>query len=249
MDSFIVPNFESAILGIAQAYGPYQYWTENLLPGMNPDATWRALMIMACLKDTLVIQPARRLLNSKDSRVRSWACFALGQLKDETSLDKLVSLNAHPSRRVRVHAWAAIQSIRGVEEKERIFHAEIWSTKPLILISEDSERMRENLSNSLIQMGFRVKTASSEVQTTRLAYQLKPDAIITDNQKGRDNLSGLNMTWDICRKAALRETILFMLTMDEVEPAFLWSGGDYFLSKKRFSMKKLVQLIQEYMVR
>lgn len=249
MEAFTKPKFEKAILGIAQAYGPYQFWTDNLLPGMNPDATWRALMIMVCLKDTLVIQPARTLLDSTDSRVRAWACFALGQLKDEASLYKLLSLNADPSRRVRVHAWTAIQAIRGIEEKERYLHATIQSTQPLILISEDSKHMRENLTNLLIPMGFRVKTASSEVQTTRLAHQLKPDAIITDNQKGRDNLSGLNMVWDICRKAALRETILFMLTADNVEPVFLWNGGDYFLSKKRFSLEKLVQVIQEYMIR
>jgi len=249
MDVFINPKFEKAILGIAQAYGPYQFWTDNLLPGMNPDATWRALMILACLKDTLVIQPARRLLDNADSRVRAWACFALGQLKDEESLDKLLSMNVDPSRRVRVHAWSAIQAVRGIEEKERFLHASIQSSRPLILISEDSERMRENLTNLLSPMGFQVKTAGSEVQTTRLAFTSRPDAIITDNQKGRDNLSGLNMVWDICRKAALRETILFMLTADDVEPAFLWNGGDFFLSKNRFNIVELVQVIQEYMIR
>ena len=249
MEAFKKPKFEKAILGIAQAYGPYQFWTDNLLPGMNPDATWRALMIMACLKDTLVIKPARALLNSTDSRVRAWACFALGQLKDEESLDKLLSMNVDPSRRVRVHAWSAIQAVRGIEEKERFLHASIQSAQPLIMISEDSEHSRKNLSNLFDQMGFRVETARSEVQTTRMSFDIKPDAIITDNQKFRDNLSGLNMVWDICRKAALRETILFMLTADDVEPAFLWNGGDYFLSKKRFSLTELIQVVQEYMIR
>jgi hypothetical protein len=34
-------QFDRAILGIAQAYGPYKFWLENLFPGFNPDATWR----------------------------------------------------------------------------------------------------------------------------------------------------------------------------------------------------------------
>jgi hypothetical protein len=40
-----------------------------------------------------------------------------------------------------------------------------------------------------------------------------------------------------------------MLTADEVEPAFLWNGGDYFLSKLRFDLRKLIGVVQEYMVR
>jgi hypothetical protein len=52
-------RLQKAILGIAQSYDPYQFWTDNLLPGMNPDATWRALMVVACLKDKLFIKPAR----------------------------------------------------------------------------------------------------------------------------------------------------------------------------------------------
>jgi len=63
------------------------------------------------------------------------------------------------------------------------------------------------------------------------ALLLKPLAIVTDNQKGRDNLSGLNMTWDICRIPELRETVLFMLSADYVEVAFLWGGGDCFIHK------------------
>ncbi len=55
------------------------------------------------------------------------------------------------------------------------------------------------------------------------------------------------MTWDICRHPELRETVLFMLTADFVEGVFLWNGGDYFLSKFRFSVTELVQVANEYL--
>lgn len=242
------PRLEKAILGIAQSYGPYQFWTDNLLPGMNPDATWRALMVVACLKDPLFVKPVRSLLDSTDSRVRAWACLALGQLNDAPSIEKLLRMNADPSWRVRVHSWLAVQAIRGVEDRERYLHATQDMGSPLILVSDDTPSVRKILSDYLVSLGFRIETATTEAQTIRLARKLRPDAILTDNQKGRDNLSGLNMTWDICRNRFLRETILFMLTADEVEPAFLWNGGDYFLSKG-FDLRKLIEVVQEYMVR
>jgi CheY-like chemotaxis protein len=248
MDTFANPKFGKAILGIAQAYGNIDFWTQNLAPGMNADATWRALLLIGILKDIQFSQFARSLLISSDSRVRAWACFALGQMKDESALEQIYAMNADPSNRVRVHAWQAVQALVGPEESARHFPIRIPPSQSLILISEDYEGNRTVLSELHRKLGFRVRTASSEQETLELACELRPQAIITDNQKGQDNLSGLNMTWDICRRSELRESVLFMLSADFIEPVFLWSGGDCFLSKyNAATFESLTEIVIEYL--
>jgi CheY-like chemotaxis protein len=247
MDIFTKPTFGKAILGIAQAYGDPGFWFENLAPHMNPDATWRALLVVGALKDIRLADRIRKLLVSSDSRVRAWACFALGQMKDESSVNQIYAMNADPSNRVRVHAWQAVQAIVGPEESARHFPIHIPTWESLILISEDSKTMQATLSDLLREMRFKVRVASSEQETIDLALKLKPQAIITDNQKEADNLSGLNMTWDLCRRPELRETIIFMLTADFIEPIFLWSGGDCFLSKQESKLNDLAAVILEYL--
>ena len=247
MDTFVNPKFGKAILGIAQAYGDFGFWIENLAPGTNPDATWRALLVVGAMQNSWLSTITRRLLVSPDSRVRAWACFALGQMKDESALEQIYAMNADLSNRVRIHAWQAVQSIVGPEESARHFPIRIPTAESLILISEDSEKMQTTLSNLYSKMGFHTRVASSEQETVELARKVKPHAIITDNQKGKDNLSGLNMTWDLCRQPELRETIIFMLTADFVEPIFLWNGGDCFLSKYKATPEDLANVVMEYL--
>ena len=55
------------------------------------------------------------------------------------------------------------------------------------------------------------------------------------------------MTWDLCRHPELRETIIFMVSADFIEPIFLWSGGDYFLSKYGSTLEDLAQVAVEYL--
>jgi CheY-like chemotaxis protein len=245
MDMFTNPRFCEGILGIAQAHGPLGFWIQNLAPGMNPDATWRALMVVGALKDNRFETAVRELLVSPDSRVRAWACFALGQMRAEAALKQICALNSDTSLRVRVHASQAVQAMVGPEEAARHFPVRIPTSRRLVLISEDSRRFQTTLSELCSRMGFHVKTASSERETMALASALRPQAIITDNQKGKDNLSGLNMTWDLCRQADLHETIIFMLTADFVEPPFLWNGGDCFASKL-LGLENLAHAIIEY---
>ena len=251
MNNFANPTFGKAVLGIAQAYGNPVFWLENLAPHMNPDATWRALMVAGALKDSGLADTVRRFLVSPDSRVRAWACFALGQMKEEGALNQIYAMNADPSNRVRIHAWQAVQAIVGPEESARQFPIHVPNWENLILISDDSEKMQAILSDLCRKMRFQVKVASSEQETIDLALKLKPQAIITDNQKRSenrvDNLSGLNMTWDLCRKPELRETVIFMLTADFIEPIFLWNGGDYFLSKHGATLDELAHVVLEYL--
>jgi hypothetical protein len=115
------------------------------------------------------------------------------------------------------------------------------------LVSSDAPEAQARLGIQVKERRCRIGYAPTERETVDAALRLKPLAIVTDNQKGRDNLSGLNMTWDICRLPELRETILFMLTEDRVEPAFLWNGGDWFIHKRGLPGAMLAKPIEEYL--
>lgn len=240
------PHLEKSILGIAQAYGPYKFWLENLFPGANPDATWRALMVISALRDKAFVDQVLALLKSQDSRVRAWACYYLGAIGHDPASDKIFGLTNEPSPRVRHQARQALAILQPGHEAAQA-HRRLDHIGFRILISEDSPQGREQLSLLLHQRGFHTDSAATEQDTITLATKNKPEVIITDNQKSRDNLSGLNMTWDICKNPVLRETILIMLTADEVEPMFLWQGGDFFLNKHRLGGARLGQVLEMYM--
>jgi CheY-like chemotaxis protein len=250
MDIWKDPAFDKSILGIAQAYGPYEFWTQNLQPGMNPEAAWRGLLVVAALKDRKFAPNARNLLGSADSRVRAWACFALAHLKDETALEQILVLREDPAPRVRFHARRAAQHISGkpVPPGRPLYgHGHMGvHAGPLILVSDDDPEAGKRMLGIFGAKGYRVTQTFTESETLANALRLKPQAIITDNQKGGDNLSGLNMTWDLCRNPQLRETVVFMHTADLVEIAFLWNGGDWFIRK--LAREDLGKQVAEYLL-
>lgn len=248
MKAFVTPKFRKEISGIAESYGGINFWLENLNPIANPDAIWRALLYIGCIRLSGYEDVIRSLMVHKDSRVRAWACFALGQLEDDFSIEQIRAMNADPSNRVRIHAWQAIQVLVGPEQSSRIFPIRMLHGESPILISEDSQGMGKYLSSLLSKLGFPILVSTNSKDTLSMALRYKPRAIITDNQKGYDNLSGLNMVWDLCRITDLRETVLFMLTADNIEPIFLWSGGDYYLSKINRDIEKLVKVVNEYLL-
>ena len=61
------------------------------------------------------------------------------------------------------------------------------------------------------------------------------------------SFSGLNMTWALCRSTELRESVIFMLSADFIDPIFLWNGGDCFLSKFNATVEDLVRVAIEYL--
>jgi CheY-like chemotaxis protein len=230
---------DKGILGIAQAYGPYRFWLENLIPDSTPDATWRGLMVVAALRDKAFCDQAIELLKSHDSRVRAKACYYLGNIQHTPASNNLFALTCDPSIRVRHFAHRALAKLQPggknpISNRRRFPHKKLR-----VLISEDDRRAREQLARVIERIGCVPYAADTEQNTIATARSLLPQVIITDNQKGKDNLSGLNMTWDLCRIPQLRETILIMVTADEVEPAFLWNGGDYFFQKGPFTLQKL----------
>lgn len=251
---------DKAILGIAQAFGPYDFWLENLNPRANPDVTWRALMVISALRDSAFVKQATFLLDSSDSRVRAWSCNYLATMNHVQASEKLFDLINDPSPRVRFHARKAFTAMHDCEQvvtgNRRVMHIQFP-----VLISEDNLNGREHLAVLLQKQGFVTYIAGTSVETIDIAMKVKPAVIVTDNQKILflndpkfglqpryiDNISGLNMTWDICRIYELRETLIFMLTADELEPIFLWQGGDVFLSKARFGAEMLGGVIQSFM--
>ncbi len=243
----MISNFDKAILGIAQAYGPYKFWPENLNPEANPDATWRAMLVAAALKDKDVMSEVPRLLRSTDSRVRAWTCYYLVAVAEESSTNQLLNMTRDPSPRVRYQARQALSRLH-LNGKLELPPMQPDVHKGLtVLISEDNQRSRENIASLLNENGFFTYMAETEKDTVSMAIQYKPKVIVTDNQKVRDNLSGLNMTWDLCRNPNLRETILFMLSSDEAEPIFIWSGGDFFFNKRRFMGEKFAEAFLDYL--
>jgi len=188
-------------------------------------------MVVAALKDRLYVDPARRMLKSTDSRVRAWACTALAELEYREAFGEILELTHDPSSRVCNHARQAVQKMRGWSRPPHRFHFRAPQKELLVLISEDDKDWQLKLNLQLTRMNFLVQIASTEKDTFELAAKLHPWLIVTDNLKETDCLSGLNSTWDLCRNQELRDTLIFMVTADFLEPIFLWSGGDEYFHK------------------
>jgi CheY-like chemotaxis protein len=248
VDTFAKPKFCEQITSLAGAYGPLEFWIQNISLTANPDATWRALMILGARSDPRLADLARPMLAHPDSRVRSWTCFFLGQAHDEQSLQEIYNLTGDPANRVRVHAWQAIQAIVGPEEDTHHLAPLREPRESNILISDDSENNQKVLGKLLEDRGYQTLSALTEAETLHMAREYLPQAILTDNQKYQDNLSGINMTWDLTRIPELRETLIFMLSQDPIEPVFLWYGGDYYLRKTMFTPQKLISAVDAYLL-
>ena len=256
MEQFASRAFCKSILDLAQAYGPYEFWTENLKPKFIRRRRGALLMVVAALKDPMFAEQAMELLGSPDSRVRAWACTALAELKCQPAAERMAALTNDPAGRVRFRAKTALASLGVTPPPQRriLFHD--MGQAPLVLISEDNETNRQRWAEYLRQAGFQVETAISEQQTVERALELHPQAVLTDNQKAIvvdhalewDNLSGLNMSWDLCRCRGLDNSILFMVTADQVEAIFLWNGGDEYFHKT-VDAKDIIRRLQAYLYR
>lgn len=241
IDRFTNPRFKQDILGIARAYGRISFWEENLGLDMNPEATWRAVLVCACLDQPKYAPTFVRMLRHPDSRVRAWACFGLGQCQDQRFLPHLEFKTNDGSGRVSMHARHALAALGGPRLKPH----QHMRQKRLALVSEDNEHDRAVFSAVLATKGYETVTAGTARETIALAAQHHPTVITTDNQKYRDNLSGLFMTQDISRNADLMDSAILMITQDEIEAAFLWHGGDLYLHKVFVSLEDITDAVDE----
>ena len=220
------------ILSIGNGYGGRRFWFEILREDSVSDSIRRALLYIGCLGLPGAEVAIRQKLSHPSSRVRTAACRALARLKDLPSADALHELSADPSPRVRIEARRALDSFRMNGNGKGATTSDAHSLdQPLVLISDDSARVQDGITQMLEPFDFRFAYASSLPETMEMARRLRPNAILTDNQKGRDNQSGLRMTSMIAEDEGQDDTALVMVTADRIEGPFLWEGGDSFFLK------------------
>lgn len=116
-----------------------------------------------------------------------------------------------------------------------------------VVVSEDSPHNTDMYRLLIAGLGCQVSVATSECRTLELTRVWRPHIVITDNQKARDNSSGLRMTETLARETALAEVVVIMASADPIEAAFLWSGGDHFAHKPRGALNEVGRLIVEYL--
>lgn len=231
MLNFSSPRLRRQVLSIGDAYGGPRFWYELLREDCNPDNVWRALLYIGCLGAPGPEPAIRNKLLHPDTRVRAMACFAAGQYRDEAAADQLLQLCADGSPRVRIHARAALAAIVKPGAIPALPGDASHTEFATILISEDSLRSQDALTEALGAFGPRIACAAETAETMEMARRLRPIMVVTDNQKGRDNTAGLRVAEEISRDAQLRETTLLMSSADPLDGVFLWHGGDYFVHK------------------
>lgn len=242
------PLFKQQILMMGNAYGGPPFWYEILREDMEAENIRRALLFVGCLGAHGCEEAVRNKLHHPDSRVRAWACYAAGELRDEEARGIIRKLTADSSARVRQQARSSLHRLDPGGRRPASSRIAAPSQDALVLISDDSGRIQDQLASALRPKGFQLAFASSEDETYEMASRLWPWAVITDNQKGRDNLSGLRMTQHLASMPGLRETIVIMLSADLVEGAFLWNGGDRFLPKIAPALLALVASIEDFLL-
>jgi len=240
--------FERQIIGLGEAHGGKPFWLEVLSGDLNPENLWRGIQFLTCIGYLEVVEMARQMLGHKDSRVRGWACYALGRFGGAEDEPRLLSLRQDRSIRVRLQARSALAQGRRwpvpMHSARRNYRHQ---PGPIILVSDDHEGWRDHWKSELESQGFRVTQAACEDQTLEAALRLRPTVVITDNQKGRDNMSGLRMTEKASRMPELDDTLLFMFSADDIDGPFYWNGGDRCIPKDPATLRYVSRTLWEYL--
>jgi len=116
--------------------------------------------------------------------------------------------------------------------------------KPIILIADDEEDVRELVGNNLRRAGFDIDEAADGLEALQKVRQRKPDAIVLDvMMPGRD---GLKVCQELREDEDTKGIPIIMLTargQTQDRIAGLEKGADDYLSKP-FSPKELVLRLQ-----
>lgn len=236
------------VVALGDAYGGRLFWYEILRTDSYNDSIRKALLYLGCLGMAGPELAIRQKLFHQCSRVRSAACRAVGLLRDAPSAEILSDLESDFSARVRCEARRALRAL-GVEAngREKVSTDEEPGDKnrPLILISDDDPTVQDRLAGLLSPHGFRLAYACSLEETMAMATRLEPKVVITDNQKGRDNQSGLRMTRMFAQDDYYDDMGLVMISVDPIAGPFLWEGGDRFYWKPMFSAEEMVNSLTD----
>lgn len=238
-NDFVDHRFAKQILDLSNAYGSMSFWEENLTLQANPEVTWRAVLACGCTENPRYANDFMLLIHHPDSRVRAWSCYGLGRLKFQKAIAQLNNLATDPFFRVRYRARQALSAIG-----QSSHHRHPAFKNPLILISEDDQSFQKLIGVSMQRMGYITLFANTARETISLAQKHHPEIILTDNQKYNDNLSGIFMTSDLSRNSNTAHATIIMITADEIEPAFVWHGGDIFMPKQAFQINQVVRIVE-----
>lgn len=223
--------FARQVLSIGDAYGGPRFWLEIALTDTCAENLWRSLLYLGCLGWGGGSFPSEKHLEHPDSRVRAWACFVLGREGALHGSEFLRRAVTDPSPRVRFRARQALTCVLGKQELDNLPGVMRFNTRARIVVSDDSEGVRDQIGWILQHKDLDLIGVSTPEETLEVAHSTTPDAILTDNQKGRDNTSGLRMVEQISRDSTLAEVPIMMFTADPVEGPFFWCGGDAFALK------------------
>jgi CheY-like chemotaxis protein len=103
------------------------------------------------------------------------------------------------------------------------------NSRPLVLLVEDSEDLRETLEEFLASRGYRVVARAELLGAVEAMRAQRPDLVVTDIFLG--NTSGLDLITSIRSDFPEPPPIIACSGMPEVERAALARGADVFLSK------------------
>lgn len=115
--------------------------------------------------------------------------------------------------------------------------------RPLVLAVDDSATAREALGEALRAAGYEVSLAAGGEEGLRLAADLRPDALVLDQQM--PGLDGMELLRRLRADAALRRTPCLLLTASRepgAELRALDAGADAFVSKDADSAVVLAKL-------
>ena len=231
---------------LAGIYGDPLFWHQVIAWDTEAINLRRALLFLIHGRTPPPIRPLRSLLCHRDSRVRALACSALGHARDRGSCEQLELLASDPSLRVRVAAKKALEAIPvPCPLLPVLAHGPRAIMR--VIVSDDSPHNAEMYGRLIRNLGCQVAVARTEAETLTEARRTPPDLVVTDNQKWRDNSSGLRMTEELARDPDLSEIVVIMASADPIEAAFLWNGGDHFIHKPFGGPDQVRRLVQEYL--
>jgi two-component system, cell cycle response regulator DivK len=121
--------------------------------------------------------------------------------------------------------------------------------RPLILLVEDNETIRNAFGVLLEESGYRVEQAASGAEALEKAERAPPDLILMD--MGLPDLSGLEVTRRIRAQPATRNSVVVALTGRALETdraACLAAGCTGYLAKP-INTTQLLRIIPEFLER
>jgi two-component system NtrC family sensor kinase len=114
--------------------------------------------------------------------------------------------------------------------------------KPLILVAEDSQDVRNFLKDAVLEpAGYEVQTAGDGKSALELAYQIDPDVVITDHQM--PHLTGLDLTQRLCAEFPHPPVILITTEANQALAVQAMRAGAFDFLTKPFEAELMLAAV------